>query len=79
MYVMPKGSQGQKRSADASASCVIGSDRLGEIDEVPIEVRGSIGGRAGAEALSSTKRSEIARLGAKRMARKRNARHEYGR
>ena len=64
---MPKGPQDQNRPADAIARAVmVGRIATGEIDEVPIEARGSVGGRARAEALSSAKRSEIARLGAER-------------
>ena len=62
---MPKGPNGQKRPADA-IGCAIAVGRIatGEIEETAIELRGSIGGKARADALSPSKRSEIASLAA---------------
>lgn len=64
---MPKGPNGQQRPADAiGAAIMIGRIATGEIEETPIEPRGSSGGKARAETLSPSKRSEIARLAAQR-------------
>lgn len=62
---MPKGPNGQKRPADAIGCAVmVGKIATGEIEEAPIVPRGATGGRARAEALSPSKRSEIASLAA---------------
>lgn len=63
---MPKGPNGQKRPADVIGCAVaVGKIATGEIEETPIESRGSAGGKARASALSSSKRSEIASLAAR--------------
>lgn len=64
---MPKGPNGQKRPADVIGCAVaVGKIATGEIEETSSEPRGSAGGKARAETLSSSKRSEIASLAAKR-------------
>jgi hypothetical protein len=64
---MPKGPNGQKRPADAIGCAVmVGRIATGEIEDAPIEPKGSAGGKARAVALSSSERSEIATLAAKR-------------
>lgn len=64
---MPKGPQGQKRPADGiGCAIMVGRIATGEIDEAPIEPKGSAGGRARAETLAPQKRSEIASLAARR-------------
>src|SRR5688572_4062653 len=64
---MPKGPNGQKRPADAIGCAVlVGRIATGEeIEGGPIELKGSAGGKARAETLSPSKRSEIASLAAK--------------
>lgn len=64
---MPKGPNGQKRSADA-IGCAVMVARIstGEIDEVTSSGKtGASGGRARAKALSSAERSNIAAKAAK--------------
>ena len=62
---MSKGPQGQKRPADSIGCAVmVGRIATGEIEDAPIEPKGSAGGRARAEMLSPAKRSEVARLAA---------------
>jgi hypothetical protein len=64
---MPKGPNGQKRPADAIGCAVhVAQIATGEIDEIPIGPKGSAGGKARAETLAPSKRSEIARLAARR-------------
>jgi hypothetical protein len=64
---MPKGPNGQKRPADAIGCAVhVAKIATGEIEESPIEQKGSVGGKARAAKLSPSKRSEIARLAARR-------------
>ena len=64
---MPKGPNGQKRPADVIGCAVaVGRIATGENEETSIEPQGSAGGRARAETLSPSKRSEIASLAAKR-------------
>jgi hypothetical protein len=64
---MPKGPNGQKRPADViGAANMVARIATGEIEETPIEPRGFAGGKARAKALTSSKRSEIASLAAKR-------------
>lgn len=64
---MPKGPNGQKRPADAIGCAVaVAKIATGEIEETSNEPRGSSGGKARAETLPSSKRSEIASLAAKK-------------
>lgn len=64
---MPKGPNGQKRPADTIGRAVhVAKIATGEIEDTPIEPKGSAGGKARAETLSPSKRSEIASLAAKR-------------
>jgi len=64
---MPKGPKGQKRPADVIGCAVhVAKIATGEIEETPIRPKGSIGGKARAQLLSSSERSEIASLAAKR-------------
>lgn len=64
---MPKGPNGQKRPADAIGCAVmVGRIATGEIQEVPVEPKGSPGGKARAETLSPSMRSEIASLAARK-------------
>ena len=68
---MPKGPNGQKRPADVIGCAIaVGQIATGENEETPIEPRGSIGGKARADALSPSKRSEIASLAASKRWRK---------
>ena len=63
---MPKGPNGQKRPADAIGCAVaVGKIATGENEDTSNEPKGSAGGRARAETLSPSKRSEIASLAAK--------------
>lgn len=64
---MPKGPNGQKRPADSIGCAVlVGRIATGEAKEVtPSNKKGVAGGRARAEALSSTDRSEIAATAAR--------------
>jgi hypothetical protein len=62
---MPKGPNGQKRPADTIGCAVlVGKIATGEVEEAPIAPRGAAGGKARAEALTPSKRSEIASLAA---------------
>ena len=64
---MPKGPIGQKRPADViGCANLVGRIATGEIEDTPAEPKGAAGGKARAEALSSSKRSEIASLAAKK-------------
>ena len=62
---MPKGPNGQKRPADSIGCAVlVGRIATGEIEETPIASKGAAGGKARAEALLPSERSEIASLAA---------------
>lgn len=62
---MPKGPNGQKRPADVIGGAImVARIATGEIEEPPVEPKGSAGGKARAASLSSSKRSEIASLAA---------------
>ena len=64
---MPKGPNGQERPADAiGAAVMVGRIATGDIEEISVEPKGAAGGKARAKALSSSKRSEIASLAARR-------------
>lgn len=69
---MPKGPQGQKRPADAIGLAVlVGKIATGEVRDVPTadssqKKAGQTGGKARSEALSSERKSEIARKAAKK-------------
>jgi hypothetical protein len=68
---MPKGPKGVKRPADFNAAAVmVGRIATGEIEDKPSKAPGrAVGGKAGGKArdskLSTGKKSEIARKGAK--------------
>lgn len=64
---MPKGPNGQKRPADViGCANLVGRIATGEIEDTLAEPKGAAGGKARAEALSPSKRSEIASLAAKK-------------
>jgi hypothetical protein len=64
---MPKGPNGQKRPADAIGCAVmVGKIATGEIEELPDGPKGAPGGKARAETLSPSRRSEIASIAATR-------------
>lgn len=68
---MPKGPQGQKRPGDViGAAVMVARIATGEIDEKPAPDSAAValgrkGGKARAASLSTTKRKEIARKGAR--------------
>lgn len=68
---MPQGPNGQKRPADGiGCAIMVAQIATGEIEDAPIELKGSAGGRARAETLPASKRSEIASLAASKRWRK---------